>query len=207
MPHYCWMCPDGKTVQGVDPRTGQMAILPDQRVAGCVERLCCYTPFIKPGQMMHPQTRQMVQVAVPDEVATWTWINQSSGQRLSPGADYQCVVTNPARGKGGQPSVYCVQTTEPSVVREQVNAPTMQPVGNAGSPVGPAPLPGQPRTVPFGAFEQLPDPALPGYSDPVMGDIDAAGGTYTDIDASTGQEVRREMYRQSAIPTAQQIRR
>ena len=164
MPHYCWMCPDGNSVMGVDRRTGQQGILPDQRVAGCVERLCCCTPFVKPmiQNIRHPQTGQVMQrrVAAPDAQATLTWIMQS-GFAMAPGADYQCIITNAVNDPQTTPSVYCVQETKPAVVREQINAPTMQPVGNAGAPVAPPPLPNQPRTVPFGAFETLPDPALP----------------------------------------------
>lgn len=213
MPHYCFICPDG-TIEDVNPQTGQRVRLPDQRVAGCVERLCCSHPAMRAGVQTarHPQTGQMVQqrVAIPDVEAAWNWLTQTYGRSpqnpngliFSPHANYKCTVTNSARGVDNVPSMYCVQIAYPAVVRENVNAPTSQPVGNSGHEIGPPPMSGQPRAVPPGAFEEMPDAALAANSDPAFGEIDPQGGTYTDID-SQGQEVRRELYRPASVPIQQ----
>ena len=214
MPHFCFMCPDG-TLSAVNPQTSQRVVLPDQRRAGGIERICCCTPFARSvlRQFRHPQTGQIVQkqVAAPDEMATWNWLQSivdATGRQaypFVPGADYQCVITNPAQSGERTPVVYCCQITAPAVARAPVDAPTAQPVGNPGAAIGMPPLAGQKRTQDAGIMEPLSDVALPGNADPTLGTIDPEGGTFTDTDILTGQELPREYIRQAPPPMHQQV--
>lgn len=186
MPHLCWMCPD------------------EQRVAGCIERLVQYSPFIAPavnpnnGQpLINPKTNRQMYMA--DVRAAWNWLVTSwlpqSGYQFPPNVAFNCTITNPARGEDRAPSVYCVQETKPVVTREQISAPYAQPVGNRGQSAVPLPMPNQPRTLmnPAGSLEPLPDPALPSNQDPLMGEIDGSGGTYMDIDGNGNEVVRQNL--------------
>lgn len=144
--------------------------------------MCVYTPFMK-----QVQTPRGVAV-VPDAAATWTWM---MGLQLPfpPGVAFDCMVTNSAQSADNRPTVYCVQMSPPAVERSYVNAPTMQPVGNPGAPSS-LPVANQPRTVPAGAYEEIPHAALPGAD--AMMDMDPAGGTYTDVTLD-GKEVQRDV--------------
>lgn len=188
MPHYCFYCPQGR------------------EVAGCVERICCCTPFIRPKvnqhgqQLVNPQTRQPI--AEPDAQKTWQWLI-SLGYAFPPGVDFACTILNPMMDQSQRaPSVYCVQHSAPSATRAPIDAPYAQPVGNRGQQGAPLPMAGQPRVGNAGAYEVLPDTALPGNSDPMLGEIDGAGGTYMDLD-SAGNEIPRQN-QQLSSPTVHQ---
>ncbi len=192
MSHYCFTCPEGR------------------EVAGCVERICCYSPFLRPR--LHPQTRQPLAdqqgrpLVEPDAGRTWQWLMQLN-YAFPQGVQFLCTVTNPMTDQSQRsPNVYCIQTTAPQASRAQVDAPYAQPVGNRGvqsAPVMASPQGAAPRhPSQAGMYDTLPDAALAGNSDPMLGEIDAAGGTYTDIDGN-GNEVPRQMQQLSSPPVQQ----
>lgn len=143
----------------------------------CVERICCSTPFM----------RQSPRGPMPDAQATWNWLTQQ-GYRFPPNVAFEGQILNP-QNLSNQPYVFCVQTTAPMVGRAPIDALYAQPVGNRGVQQMP-PIAGQERIGSAGMYQQLPDAALPSNSDPMLGDIDGAGGTYADIDGN-GQETLR----------------
>ena len=187
---YFFKCPDGR------------------EVAGCVERICCYSPFIAPRR--HPNGQPLVDqrtgqpAAGPDAQKTWNWLIQQ-GYPFPQGIPFECIITNPAQKAERAPYIYCVQYTLPSATRAPIQAPYADPVGNRGSApppmAGPAPAPGERRYNP-GTYEALPDVALASNSDPMIGEIDGAGGTFTDIDGQ-GNEVQRQMVQPAGVPVQQ----
>ncbi len=166
--------------------------------AGCVERVALSTPWHQPvrtpqGQVLDPGAQ------------AWSFLMQYAQQRdqfgqpalifpsnLQP-AGIKCICTNPA-GHSPQPNVYCIQKTEPMIDRQQVNAPYNMPVSSGGGlTLPPVQQPANaPRIAPQGMYEDLTDSALPATADAVFGEMDGAGGTYTDID-SQGREIKRGM--------------
>ncbi len=187
---YFFKCPDGR------------------EMAGCVERLCCYSPFIAPRR--HPNGQPMVDqrsgqpIIGPDAQKTWNWLVQQ-GYPLPQGVSFECIITNPAQKAERSPYIYCVQYTIAQATRAPIQAPYADPVGNRGNApppmAGPAPIPGV-RTPNSGTYETLPDGALPSNSDPMLGEIDGAGGTFTDIDAQ-GNEIPRQMVQAAGVPVQQ----
>ncbi len=166
--------------------------------AGCVERVVLSTPWFQNAR--GPQG----QVVDPGAQA-WAYLLNFAQQRdqfgqpclifpsgLQP-SGIQCICTNP-NGHSQQPNVYCIQKTEPLVDRQQINAPYSMPVSSGGglTPPPAQPPPNAPRAVPQGMYEDLTDSALASTADSVLGDMDGAGGTYTDVD-SQGREVKRGM--------------
>lgn len=153
--------------------------------AGCVERVCMFSPW--------PQAQQ-----------AWNWLLQYAQQpgpfgqpmiMFAQGAKVSnCTCTNQG-GQGQQPNVYCVQRSMPTVDRQQVNAPYNTPLAN-GYNLTPPPVAGpsgqrrDPLQNPQGMYEDLTDAALAASADAVFGEMDGAGGTFTDVD-SRGNETLR----------------
>ncbi len=172
MPHYCFTF--------------------DPPQAGCVARVCLYTPWTQNARS--PQG----QVVDPAGQA-WGYLLQYANQRdpqgqpllvFPPNPQIGCTCTNPG-GTGRDPNVYCIQTHMPYVDRAQVNAPYNTPVAS-GRSFAPPPMPSKERTAPQGMYEDLTDCALAANGDTVFGDSDGAGGTYSDVD-SQGREIPRQM--------------
>lgn len=173
--------------------------------AGCVERVCLFTPWDK-------QARAPNGAVVQPAEQAWTFLQQYAQQRdqsgnplltFTPGCKIGCTCINPG-GQGQQPNVYCVQKADPYVGRAQVNAPWGAPVAS-GVSLAPPPLPGQPGAArqgcaPQGMYDDLGDSALALTGDSVFGEVDGYGGTYTDVD-SQGREVKREI----AMPFPQKV--
>ncbi len=184
MPHFC-----------VDFKPAQ---------AGCVERLCMFTPWHQP---MRDNTGKVMN---PWEMA-FGWLQQYANQRdangnpilaLPPGAQVTASVLNTG-GAGTTPLVYCTQTSYPDAGRAQVNAPY---AGTFQNGRGMAPPPMQqpanaPRTTPQGAYEDLTDAGLGVIGDVVFGEGDESQRTFTDIDGQ-GRETVRQMYQQPSAPVA-----
>lgn len=171
MPHYCFTF--------------------DPPQAGCVVRVCLFTPWTQPART--PQGN------LDPSGQAWAYLLQYAQQRDAQGQPFivfpqdpqiGCTVLNPG-GTGNQPNVYCVQKAEPLVDRQQVNAPYNSPVAS-GRGFSPPPMPSKDRAAPQGMYEDLTDCALPATADAVFGEMDGAGGTYTDVD-SQGREVPRQM--------------
>ncbi len=158
--------------------------------AGCVERICLYTPWSQ------PQRDQTGQVRTPEQMA-WAYLLQFAAQRdqagnpimvLPQGAQVGCTrITD----SGDKPNVYCVQTALPQVTRAQHNAPFSTPVGN-GQMLTMPPEAQRGRTAPVGSLEEIHDCALTNSADALFGESDGLGGTFSDIDRQTGQEVLRQ---------------
>ncbi len=168
----------------------------EQGIPGCVERVCLYTPWNQPQQVQNPQNGQIV-VMNPGQLA-WQWLS-SQGLVFPQGVSFTPAVINPQgtnpAGANNQPAIYCVQKTDQSVERAQVSAPYANPVGN-GKYLTEPPVQqpkGAPRAVPQGAYEDLHDAGLAINSDPMMGEMDGAAGTFSDID-STGTERLRQNF-------------
>lgn len=169
----------------------------DQQVAGCVERILVASPFLKPAVVNTPQGQR--QMNVPDPKATWNWVSQQQ-LPFPPGANFKTYIISASYMKDiTSPQVLMVQTAPPVLSESGVNSgsPYGPPVGNRGAPIGPPPIAGQPGG--GGHYEDLPDAALPGNADPMVGDTDPAGGTFTDIDLQ-GNETRRDMMRPISPP-------
>jgi len=164
--------------------------------AGCVERVSLSTPWHQPVQ-----TRQG-QIMDPGAQA-WAYLMNFAQQKdqfgqpclifpngLQP-SGIKCICTNPT-GHSQQPNVYCIQKTEPMIDRQQINAPYNMPVSSGGGLTLPPVMQAAnaPRAAPQGMYEDLTDSALPSTADAVFGEMDGAGGTYTDLD-SRGNEIKR----------------
>lgn len=159
--------------------------------AGCAQRVCLFSPWAQPtrgpnGQPLNP----------PE--AAWLALQQYAQSRNShgqpfliipPGVAPKVICTNPG-GQGDQFNVYCVQKADPEVSRTPIHAPYGSPLAS-GHSMAPPPLPSKERTVPQGMYDELPDCALASSSDSVLGEMDAAGGTYSDLD-SQGREIPRQ---------------
>lgn len=153
-------------------------------VAGCVERVCLFTPWVQNGPAL-----------------AWQWLQQfartpdPSGRPVlmfAQNCNVGCTCTNPG-GAGTAPNVYCVQKAEPLIDRQQINAPYGSPIGNGHAlTMPPLPTKGRDASSPQGMYENMPDCALANNADPMFGDSDGAGGTFSDLD-STGHEVIRQM--------------
>lgn len=170
--------------------------LPAHAVPGCVERVAMYTPCNQAQQVRNPQNGQVMAVN-PPQIA-WNWLT-TQGLIFPQGVNFEYRVISPAgqnpAGADTSPAIWCVQETRQTVERTQVNAPYAQPVGNGRQLTEPPVLQPKnaPRTVPAGCMEDLGDAGLAINSDTVVGDMDGAAGTFTDID-SLGQETMRQMY-------------
>lgn len=183
MPHFLFMCPQGK------------------ETPGCIERFMVYVPWNKPAPAMNghgqplsnPQTGQPVMMTPAQMAWQWGYEQLKNSYPFPPGVPYNCQqLTNGAP----EPSAYCVQTTPPAESRVPVNAPWGTPVAshqNLTMPPSATPQ-GGPRGAPQGMYEEIHDCGLVTNADPMMGEIDGAGGTFTDIDRLTGQEVVRQTY-------------
>ncbi len=161
--------------------------------AGCVEKVVMSTPWNQPQR--HPQTGQAMQ---PTDAA-WVWLQGYANQRdangnpvlfFPPGCSVGCQQIGTG-GEGQQPNVISVQTTVASADRQQINAPYGQPVGN-GRQLTMPPIASKERLVPQGLYEPLSDVALASNADPLMGEMDGEGGTFTDFSPITGVETVRE---------------
>lgn len=168
--------------------------------AGCVERVCLFTPWAQPARAPNGSVVQPADQA-------WAYLQSFASQRdqnnnpslvFSPGCKINCMCTNPG-GTGNTPNVYCIQKADPYVGRAQVNAPYGQPVSSGGMMSTP-PLPSKDRLVPQGVYEELNDCALPRTNDSLLGEMDGEGGTYTDVD-SQGREIPRQMM----MPPSQKV--
>jgi hypothetical protein len=158
--------------------------------AGCIERLTISSPYTR--QAPGPNGQPVLQ---PDPVSTLGWAKQLPYPFPPGNPGFRCLnmqaSTNPQ-----QPDLLCIQIAEPAVSRQMVNAgaPMGAPVGNAGAPLTPPPMPGpqvpvQPGVVPNDRYVQLPDAALPGSADEMFAEA-AAGGTYSDIDRFGNETLR-----------------
>lgn len=182
MPMYTFECP------------------PQQRIAGCVEKIVVRTPFLKGkfhpngAPVIDPRTNR--QVPEPDSQQTWAWVAQ---QRLPlpPSANFSGSIQSYTADANLPPEVIATQYTQQQVqAHAQIHAPYGQPVGNAGA-YQPPPMVDPRYQNPAAKiyrqdqWEPLDGAALPGGTDPMLGDVDPAGGTFTDID-SAGNEIQRQ---------------
>lgn len=165
----------------------------DPPQAGCAIRVCLFTPWTQPARAPNGQPMDPAQQA-------WAYLQQYANQRdqqgqpalvFPPNPEIKCTCLNPG-GTGNQPNVYCIQKADPDIGRAQINAPYNHPVGN-GQSWAPPPLPSKERAAPQGAMEDLTDCALSATGDTVFGEMDGAGGTYSDVD-SQGREIPRQMF-------------
>jgi hypothetical protein len=169
--------------------------------AGAVERVLVCSPFVAQANVRN-QMGQVVQAMVPDKRAAFQFASQNAP--MCPNVDYDCYPLSKMYGANERTaSVLCSQTAAPAVTQQYVQSaqPVGQPVGNPGHAIQPQRQPGQKNE--FG-YEELPDAALPATQDAVFGDIDGAGGTFTDID-SQGNEVRRQMSVPIQPPVQQRV--
>ncbi len=158
--------------------------------AGCVERVCLFTPWTQPARGPDGGIMQPWQQA-------YGFLMQYAQQRdpqnnpllvFTPGVQFKCTCITPG-GAGNTPNIYCIQKADPYIDRQQVNAPFNMPVAS-GRNFTPPPLPSKERVVPQGMYEDMHDCALAATSDSILGEMDGAAGTFTDID-SQGNEVVR----------------
>ncbi len=174
--------------------------------AGCVERLCLFTPWATPQQVQGPNG---VVMATPEQLA-FNYIVQQAQTRdgygnpllpLPPGSPVDVRKTNPT-GAGKEPVIYCTQVAYPAADRVQTNAPYADAVGQRGLAPPPMQMPANaPRMVPQGAYEPLTDAGLGVIGDSMMGDQDETQRTFTDID-SLGNETVRGLYAVPGPPVA-----
>lgn len=138
----------------------------------------------------------------------WQYISQNPAAfRIPPGVAFQPTLLRDQSGP--QTSVFCIQIVQgPTVAPAQVSAPYADPYGNRGQQSAPPIQPpgsNQPRPPDQrGAMEEIPDAALPGNADPMLGDIDGLGGTYSDIDGQGRETIRpRDMCVEASVPVQQ----
>ncbi len=174
--------------------------------AGCVKRLTLMTPWNK--AVAHPQTGQPMS---PNDAA-WLWLQGYAAQRDQNGnpplcfppecSDIKCKMVGVGGEGNPQPMILAVETAEPTVDRQQVNAPYGTPVGN-GHMLTMPPVQGKPneRTVPQGMYEDLTDCGLTNNDDPLLGGGDGHGGTFTDFNPND----RMETVRQLAMPPSPKV--
>lgn len=170
--------------------------------AGCLASVVVQTPWAaeknyeQPSQQF-PQGRWLT----PPEAA-YAFLCNYANQRDGNGTCFmyfppeprqiQCQAVSAHNGGPGiaEPTVYPA-----TVDRQQVNAPYNMPIGNGrGLTLPPEQTPkNAPRGVPCGMYEQLEDVALANTSDPLMGEMDAEGGTWTDFSPTDRTETKREI--------------
>ncbi len=164
-----------------------------QPMGGCIERVVVSGPFF----MMNPSTRQFLldqnKKLIPDITTAWNWASQWAGQQqmpLAPGGYKPYFIAD-----SQQPVVVAVQTTVPAVQNNvQINAPFNSPVGNPGVmdelPVQRPREQCRPNADGCMDMDMISNAALPRNSDPLMGEIDGAGGTFTELNSNGVEETR-----------------
>lgn len=169
--------------------------------AGCVASVLVQTPWAaaqnqEPPSQAYPQGR----VLSPPEAA-FSFLCNYANQRDANGtclmyfpqnAEIKCQAVNQSHGGPGVGDVTVYPATAD---RQQINAPYNMPIGNGRVltlPPEQAPKNAQ-RAVPCGMYEQLEDCAVGNTSDPLMGEMDAEGGTWTDFSPTDRTEVKREV--------------
>jgi hypothetical protein len=185
MPEYYFICPA------------------NQRRPGCVEALYCATPFL--GQQRAPNGQVY---NVPNAQQTWAWLAQQ-GLPFPPGVSFACrnITPYPNQEQNRSPMLIAVHYTPAPVqaTQVQINAPYNTPVGNRGQNNVELPVVGAPRVGQQGAFEVLPDAALPGNADPMLGEHDGQGGTYSDIQSDGTEYTRPDGVLKPFDPQQQQM--
>lgn len=180
MPQFRFTCPEQK------------------RAAGRIEAIQVRGPFMRPVQLPTGQTGYQ-----PDSTMAWNWLIGNLDKfnpplPFPPNTPFTPALEDPQYVPqiDVTPRVVGVHLTPvPTVQRTVIDAPTMQPTGNPGaSPPGGGMENWLPNQRMDTGYEIISDQALPRSADPMLGEIDPEGGTFTDI-SSTGVEIKRELRR------------
>ena len=169
--------------------------------AGCLASIRVQTPWSaeKNYEQPSPQFPQGRWLTPPE--AAFDYLCKYANQRDVNG---NCLLYFPPDCKtyvkqesaqNGQPGIADPTVYPATVDRQQVNAPYNMPVGTGhGLSMPPEQQPkGATRAVPSGMYEQLEDVALANTSDPLMGEMDGEGGTWTDFSPTDRTETRRQI--------------
>ncbi len=170
---YLFRCPDGR------------------EVAGCIRNIVVSAPFVT-AQQVQLANGQTATQQVPDRATAFRWALNTLIQRgyvFPPNVQFEPYTLNPvANPQERNAQIISVEISGAATTRINPDVAVNSPVGHAGAPSSLPPQAGAPGR---SDFEQLPDAALSGNSDPMVGDIDAAGGTYTDIELQGGMTIER----------------
>lgn len=175
--------------------------------AGCVAKVVVKTPWNRPVKEQPSQVYPQGRVLQPVEAA-YAWLAAFGAQRDGYGnprllfpPQAQCQA-QPLGPDDGEATILAVEPYPATVDRQPVTAPYGMPVGNGHSMAPPPqlPPPNAQRVVPQGMYEELGDCALANTTDPLMGEMDGLGGTYTDVDS-----MGREVIRQIAMPPSPKV--
>lgn len=138
-------------------------------------------------------------MVIQPKQAAYNWLASQTNYVWPQNVNLNCLQLSDSVS-GREPVIYCIQKTEASIERAQVNAPFSTPFGSSKVlTMPPQAAPEGSQRHQHGMYEEIDGSGLVNNADPLMGEVDGHGGTFTDFSPTT----RKEEIRQMAIPQSE----